>query len=911
MSDSTNQDVVEETKQGMLFLFDVVNSSTIASKEEQLRNRIFYKKITLITESVINEINNKYKSETFKIQSTGDGYYLFSEEVEIAIHLWILLVRQFLNDGLNIRCGAGYGNVQIHGDNTGSHLGNVVARCCGFSDNASELIITDLLYNLVKDNSYYRSIAPKVEEIDNPNLKGCGDITKIYRLKSINKTNTQLNKTNKSFFGRDAVLSECTQVASECFSCNQALVIRGVSGVGKTTLAISAAAELGLRPICVDLRQVFFLRDLHRVIVDSIYKDLSAYNLTDKVIYSGESTLSDIFSRISSITLVFDHAELLQDKPLRYSEILDYFFTLHNLHVNIILTSTHNLSISSLTVKYWPLRKPTDDEKIDMLSHWIKTKRTWLESLAARIANHSYLICLVGQQYQGLYKSKRGIENIERSIEGTSSVKTYLNHILKNLPENIRFWTYLAYLCNGSIYSKAMPESTFEEYSDRGLVKLIGETAVFHPLVMKAVDAEQDTLNFRQISYTMLGQINDEKSSTLIEYYKYLCLENENINSRKQAVISNWQTWSEEIDSYKVQAIIEQLKQDLDNDKDAITFDLFASIIHIFQGKRENLDMAYQMCNKIAEDNSITSCIRLLAQLECIESQRKIKGPSVAVSLIYDNMQSINEKITEIQSSTYNYYGKYYCLGTVYFLIGNILRSLEDHDNAILAYKKSLIYINKEDLSIRNAALQKVHISYGIAESYLKKGQFLFAVEYANEIIRQNSSMAKFGLALFQLLEARAYLCADFSTDDNFKKALECENHAYKLFSDIRLPNYIQRCKFVEAAIYAKKKQKKTSRRKLVEMMEHLPGNDDMSYRVEVLLNKILGIKGEITPEKINVITQRKGRQIGLFFKNACDVEYNVPINQQIDTIKIEDNLLVKGTFSSTVQDIKNIWLVD
>lgn len=80
---------------------------------------------------------------------------------------------------------------------------------------------------------------------------------------------------------------------------------------------------------------------------------------------------------------------------------------------------------------------------------------------------------------------------------------------------------------------------------------------------------------------------------------------------------------------------------------------------------------------------------------------------------------------------------------------------MEDHNNAIVAYNISLQYIKKEDSKLRNAELQKVHIAYGIAESYLKVGQSILAIELADESIKTTKTNAKFGVALLFLLKAR------------------------------------------------------------------------------------------------------------------------------------------------------------
>ena len=906
----------KEEKTGMLFLFDVIDSTKTASKEEHLRNSIVFQKISMITGRIVEEINDKQKKETIVIQNTGDGSYLFSEEFEIALHLWILLVQQFSLEGIQIRCGAGYGRVLINGENTGSHLGNIVARCCQFCSSAGELVITDILYGLLKDSSYFRAILPKVNPIDRPNLKGCEDILRVYRLTRTNNRQAlaKINKSNPEieFYGREDILRECTQLASICFSRNQALTITGVSGVGKTTLAMSVATQIGLRPICVDLRQIASLRDLHRAIVDVCFKDLSNYNLSNEALYNGESTLVNILSRIPSLGFVFDHAELLAENTERYAELLEFFQKLHDLHVYLIMTSTCKLLFESLNMQTWTLRNPNDNEKVCMLSHWIKTKRPWLESLATHIANHSYLICLVGQQFQGSYRLKKEIVDIEYQIEGADNVSEYIIRVLKQLPDETRFWVYLAYLCNGSIYTKAIPKTSLDAYNERGLIKQIGGTTIFHPLVMRAIDSERGVLDFRKESHKMLCGIGDEKCATLIEYYKYLCYEQSDGENKKRALISNWQTWSEEIDSYKVQALIEQLTKDVGKDREAIVFDLFSSIIYIFQGKHNDLEIALRKLNGLAEEVTAPMCVRLLAKMESIECQRKLKGPACAISLINDNLDFFNDGISMVCDDSYAYYGKYYYIGTFFFLIGNILRSLEDHENAIAAYRVSLSFIKKETSLFRNAELQKVHISYGIAESYLKNGQYHFAIEIANETIRTTQAMAKFGRGLFFLLKARAYLCDDFSDKKNYEEALKSVKIAAELFSDIRLPNYIQRCDFVEAAIYVKKKKISSARKKLVEINEHLPGNNVMSYCVEILLDRILRIKGEITKEKIHAIIQRKGMQIGLFYKMQSGIEYEMPFDRPIPTIKLAENRLEKDSFSIKEYDLsKNLWLVD
>lgn len=45
-------------RQGMLFLFDVVNSTEKASKSDNITNSIFYQKIAIIAKSVVDDLNS-------------------------------------------------------------------------------------------------------------------------------------------------------------------------------------------------------------------------------------------------------------------------------------------------------------------------------------------------------------------------------------------------------------------------------------------------------------------------------------------------------------------------------------------------------------------------------------------------------------------------------------------------------------------------------------------------------------------------------------------------------------------------------------------------------------------------------------------------------------------------------------
>src|SRR5699024_8272602 len=134
-------------------------------------------------------------------------------------------------------------------------------------------------------------------------------------------------------------------------------------------------------------------------------------------------------------------------------------------------------------------------------------------------------ICLIGHQFKGNYKRKGDLVRINDQIIDAKTVSGYLSKIINELPINVRFWVYLAYLCKGSVISNAIPKFEIEMYGGRGLIKEIGEATVFHPLVLHAVALEHQKTELEKIVYDQLCNIIDEKSLTLVEYYKYLCID--------------------------------------------------------------------------------------------------------------------------------------------------------------------------------------------------------------------------------------------------------------------------------------------------------------------------------------------------------------------------------------------------
>lgn len=98
---------------------------------------------------------------------------------------------------------------------------------------------------------------------------------------------------------------------------------------------------------------------------------------------------------------------------------------LNQSHTAIILTSTCSQENETVPIYEWLLENPSDTEKVEMLAYWIKAKKNWLISLADKITNHSYLICLIGLRFKGIYKNKKDLICIEDYIDGATDVSNF------------------------------------------------------------------------------------------------------------------------------------------------------------------------------------------------------------------------------------------------------------------------------------------------------------------------------------------------------------------------------------------------------------------------------------------------------------------------------------------------------
>ena len=197
MSDSLETSVVINDY-GMLFLFDICNSTEIADSNSDIDTSLFYANIQLITNVVVSELNSIYIEKTVICQSTGDGFYLYCKEPLRCIDLWKLLTHTFKKQRLEIKCGASFGKVTINGPSIGCHIGNIVNRCCAFSKEGGVLCITSTLHDLIGRSDKLSSPEISITLIEKPELKGLKD-TNVYLIESKNDKDSDFNLESETF----------------------------------------------------------------------------------------------------------------------------------------------------------------------------------------------------------------------------------------------------------------------------------------------------------------------------------------------------------------------------------------------------------------------------------------------------------------------------------------------------------------------------------------------------------------------------------------------------------------------------------------------------------------------------------------------------------------------------------------
>jgi len=247
-------------------------------------------------------------------------------------------------------------------------------------------------------------------------------------------------------------------------------------------------------------------------------------------------------------------------------------------------------------------------------------------------------------------------------------------------------------------------------------------------------------------------------------------------------------------------------------------------------------------------------------------------------------------------------------LSRFYFLLGNILRSAEFDVDAVNCYRKAMENINKSDCTIRNSELQKIHITYGIAESYLKTQQFDRAIEVVDDFLQTNSTTAKFGIALIHLLKARAYLSKGVKFCDEARK---WQSSASLLFNEIQLPYYIERCNLVLAAIEIRNGKLSKGRK----LLENIIGDNDhvssLVLRARILKRYASKEEKICDTEEIQQIVDQRGFAIGSFFAQLANIEIEMPRIEFASFGLAGDKIHFLSVKKPLTKTNKKTWIVD
>lgn len=170
---------------GMLFLFDMKDSTKTVHESDKVEQNIYYNTIKATVDSIITNIGDKVLS----IKSVGDGYYIYSEKPDDSLLLYMELTKAvsafvYKNTKLQIRCGASFGPITLIGDlptELQGDLANITSRCCSNVD-IGELVITDTLYNMIRSSTSISHFNLETIQLEKSNCKGCKDI-KMWSIK--------------------------------------------------------------------------------------------------------------------------------------------------------------------------------------------------------------------------------------------------------------------------------------------------------------------------------------------------------------------------------------------------------------------------------------------------------------------------------------------------------------------------------------------------------------------------------------------------------------------------------------------------------------------------------------------------------------------------------------------------------
>lgn len=187
---------MQSNRQVMLFLFDVRDSTRMVHKANRVEQEIFYRQLEGTLASVVANI----RADITIVKSTGDGYYMVSDDPDACLLLYVELTGAFesikyKDAPLEIRCGAGYDFLSFVGDpptDIRGDLANVTARCCSNAE-TDELIVTETLHSLVSSSTLVTRLGLISEKMETPHAKGCEDIGMWRYKKKLPESSGQTN----------------------------------------------------------------------------------------------------------------------------------------------------------------------------------------------------------------------------------------------------------------------------------------------------------------------------------------------------------------------------------------------------------------------------------------------------------------------------------------------------------------------------------------------------------------------------------------------------------------------------------------------------------------------------------------------------------------------------------------------
>ncbi len=615
-------------------------------------------------------------------------------------------------------------------------------------------------------------------------------------------------------------------------------------------------------------------------------------------------------SELGKILYIFDHGELLCNEPEEYGEIIKLLNQIGK-RSKFLFTSRVRPTIG-FDIKSYQLSMPTKDEVISMLKYYIKTESKWLFKLVDIIGYHPFVIKTIGISCHGEYLSETElITKAKTAIQQPDEVQKYFKELILSMDQRVRSWLYIAFLCNGAIFKKIIPINDLERINNFGLIldeekNCNNEYITFHPIVISSVE---NIVNKKEAAKVVLNILDKISLTTYSTFYKYICYCRLKDKKANDFLIDYWQEWTEILGSSQGQAIIQEKWGDF---PDINILDLFFGIIQIYRGSHDELIQAAKTFFDIHKNRDTFKELRTLALLEYIECIRKIYGPRRGINLLLKNVDIINEGILDADRNSKINNIEQYCLGTIYFLIGNILRSAESYSEAINFYNHCLIFFG--DKSVGNAALQRMHAYYGISVCRLRQGLADVAIATIDHYLRQGNIISDFGLALMLLSKGKAQLI-DSDIDEGMSSILKATN----LFKELGLAYYYERCQLIMGVLEHLDGNNENAQIILSNLIERSDGTKALDIRAKTLMYYLENEIPSNFQSIIEKIEEHCGKKIALTYQHLLS-ENNFLINPQelsMNSIHFRNGKIIIHKKENIAdrkipKKVKNIpWLID